>query len=487
MSNSYYKFQMRKIYFLFVMALSSVTYAQPIPEMVGRSDLKRIGWNKIDNEGFHPCENKEEFQVIFKSPKSDKKEEDMPLTFSSDVDKNPEVITETTSNEYVYYINLPVKDKKYGSYKNRTLTVDCRGFKQLVFKKFNLKNHEIVEYQIYDPNQKGNVPFYRNQAQGDSLLNKFNYDEAHNAYSRCKMFPEYKEEKNKRIIDRQIEKIDSIRSWQKLGDTYRTTSRYKKAIDVYQKILDEMPSDRVAERYLSDCLNNFDMYCSEYMAQAEMYYAEKDFKKAKERYMDIVNMECQNAETARTRARLCDDKINAKLNHNHILLWEIGLKDKQGDAPNTMLPLGITIGNCKPKRGGGYWSVRSHMDATKMINPFNRKKEHGLLTEANMSFGGTGHFVAPGGMKPGLWYHIGVGYTGCGVDLDKTSDEDKYTWKHAISPEVGLIFKWTYFAMKYTFQYRGWINGDKVTLQNPANMEMKLSSIRHYVSIGVAW
>ena len=41
--------------------------------------------------------------------------------------------------------------------------------------------------------------------------------------------------------------------------------------------------------------------------------------------------------------------------------------------------------------------------------------------------------------------------------------------------------------MKYTFQYRGWIQGGKVELKNPAGTEVKLSTVRHYISVGVAW
>lgn len=439
--------------------------------------LKKFEVREIENNGIHSCENREEFQAVFRCSNS------IDLSFTSDVDDNIEMSRNETENDHIYYLNFPAKAK---TYKNRVLTIEAKGFEKVNLTKFNFPNHKTVEYYLYNPYDIDNNPFYRYHAQGDSLLNKFNYTEAHTAYSRCKMFPEYKEEKNKRIIDRQIEKIDSICSWQKQGDALMDASRYKLAMEVYEKILDVMPSDRVVERNLSDCIRKFEMCCSEYMKQADMYYADKDFKKAKERYTDIINMGCTNAEMASTKIRSCDDKISSKLNHNKILLWEIGLKDAK-DIPHKMLLMGLTIGNCKPKRGGGYWSIRSHMDATKLISSTNRKKEHGLTAEANMSVGGTGHIYAPGGKKPGLWYHIGAGYTGCGVDLDETSDKDRYKWKHAVSPEVGLIFKWTYFAMKYTFQYRGWISGSEVALQTPADTELKLSPIRHYLSIGVAW
>lgn len=442
--------------------------------------LKEFEVFKIKNNETHSCEDREEFQAIFRCSKK------INLHFSSDSDKDGDVqpSCESTANENIYRINFPAHSKKY---KNRVLTIEAAGFSKVRLPRFNFGNHETVEYSLRNPYDKEDNPFYRSQAQGDSLMGKFNYDEAHNAYSRCKMFPEYKEESNKHVIDKQLEKIDSIQSWRQMGDKYMENMRYKDAARMFKKIYDEIPDDPVSHTKWNESMTKFDSYCSEYMSQAESHFKNHEYKKAKEFYQNIINMQCGNAQTAREQIRLCDAKINARMNHNHFILWEFGLKDNQADYPNMALPLGITIGNCRPRRGGGYWSVRTHMDAFKMINTLNREKEHGLKSEANMSVGGTGHIYAPGGMKPGLWYHIGLGYTGCGIDLDETSDKDRYKWKHAVSPEAGLIFKWTYFALKYTFQYRGWIQGDKVEMMNPADTEVKLSSMRHYISVGVAW
>ena len=404
----------------------------------GQKSLNTFIVNQRETNEVHSSENREEFKAIFRCAGTHE------LTFKSNKDNldEPEkknyisVAHEQGENENIYTIIFP---SKKSDYKNRKLSINSKGFNEVMLEKFNYDNHKVVD--VYLDDGIVNNLFYINQAKGDSIMTVFDYQGARIFYSNCKLFPEYKEVENKRSIDRKIERIDSLLSWKDMGDRYLLNRRYKDAKQMYNKIIDEVPNDRVAMSKWEETNSKFQNDCEQYWNMAENFYSNKEYKRAKETYQVIVDMQCDNNLAAENQIKLCEDKIAAKSNHNRFFLWEFGLKDKNGDYPHTKLPLGITLGNCKPRRGGGYWTVRTNMDAFKMINKLNREKEHGLVTEANMSVGGTGHIFAPGGNKPGVWYHIGVGYTGNGIDLNTTSDEDSYTWKHAASPEVGLIFK----------------------------------------------
>ena len=278
---------------------------------------------------------------------------------------------------------------------------------------------------------------------------------------------------------------------------------YVTAGNYYSKILALNAYDNYASNRNTLCVQNYSEECTTYFTKAEFYYSEKEFDKAEELYQKIVDKDCVNKSLALVRLNTIRSNQRAKKDHARVFSYEYR-KD---------VPIGFSYGKYNMHKAGGFFQMDFNkyvFDAIRSDCRYGQEK----FPELNMSFGWTVKIANP------VWIHFGPGFTGKmyfgkylekkypkvgygqadiqyvnvkemggeelvaqASQLDEAPEEYKDAWTKAnfafaVSPVIGLTIKYSYFAIRGTYQYRWSIEKD---------LQDFIGSSRFSVGVGIAF
>ena len=398
--------------------------------------------------------------------------ESIPLTFSSSMDKKADPFRkELQGTDSVYYLAFPTGKR----YRGRLLTVCSRGYNSVEIS-LELQPKQLLTFQISDPNALVDAGCYReHRNKGILEIKSSNYEEARNQFLLARECSDCNKEEN----EKNITLVDSLLFFRQEAEEAFKLLDYVTAGEFYSKILSLNAYDTYASNRNTLCVTNISEECATLFSQAEFYYNEKEYDRAKELYEKVIAKECRNMPFAVQRLNTIKSNLRVKKNHSRVFTYE-NRKD---------VPIGFSIGKYNIHKVGGFFQMDFNstvFDAARSDCKYGDES----FPELNMSFGWTAKIVNP------LWIHVGPGFTfkmyygsylnkkypktGYGkdewdiLDKNKMGDEDvlrtandlenvpeqyKDGWTHAnlayaLSPVIGLTVKYSYFAIRLTYQYR---------------------------------
>lgn len=418
----------------------------------------KLELSEIENAGnVYACEDRNEMKAIFYCDSS------MVLTFKSGYDDIISLNEVLEGERKSYELVFPT-DGKGTSYDGRLLEIYCDGFDVFNMFEFNFPKSTLKEYKVTNRYVKAKNPYFKSVYSGDDLFANSLYEEAKHQYLISKEYPEY--ETYKESIDSKIQAIDSILVWRERGEKLFSESKYLEAYRYYTAIMKLNPGDKSVYMKTMECSSRYRSDCDIYFSMAEDLYYNKERKSALEYYKKVVEMGCPNATAANEKILLINGELNALKNHERFLVYEW----------NPDINIGLSVGRCRMRKAGGYFSARVNPD---IFNFPKSKKDPQKYGEANVSLGFTAKIVKP------VWIFAGLGYTGGGSFVEYKdeyydNDEIQYRldWYSSVSPEAGIIVKFWYVSLKYTFQYRYTFNDKSKSV---------LGNNMHFIGAGICW
>lgn len=376
----------------------------------------------------------------------------IPLTFSSSMDKSAAPFrTEIHGSDSVYFIMFPCGR----DYRGRVLTIMAPGFKELDIP-IELQPKQLLTFRITNPDALVGVGCYlEHRNKGLDEIKHMNYDVARSIFLEGASCSDADVEENLA----NIALCDSLTENRQKGDEafklldYRTASKY------YEKVMSMNAYDNYASNRRTLCIQNYQQECAVTFKQAEYYYNEKEYDKAKTLYQKVVEQECQNMSLATDRINSISSLQTAKTNHARVLTYEYR-KD---------VPIGLSYGKYNMHKVGGFFQIDFN---SKIFDAIRSECIYGdeKFPEMNISCGWTIKIASP------VWVYFGPGATGkmyygtyqekiyptvgygedSLLDPDKTSEKDmkKANLAFAVSPVIGICAKYSYFALRITYQYR---------------------------------
>ncbi len=456
---------MKKVTFiLFILSMCATSFAQ-----------KQLSVEDISNPtDIYPCEDRYEMKAVFICDST------MRLSFVSNYELEDEkdilsFYETVTGNERHYELVFPTEIPG-SSCDGRELTMYCDGFDKYVFPGFNGPAKTVKSYKVTNPYTKMTNPFYKSIDSASEFFNLANYKEALSQYNIAREAPEYINKESNIDIDAKIAEIDSIIKWREEADKALANRDYFNARDLYTKVFIANANDKYASDKLIEVNTQFNNVCLFNMNQGALFSSEDKYEEAQKYYQTVIDMNCDPAQRALASSQLKSIRstVEAKKSKSHFFNYEF----------NKFTPIGFSVGKCNMKGVGGYFSLRTNAD---FFTALKIEPDVELDPEMNISFGWTRKIIPP------VWIFFGPGYTARAnwewknEDLnyenateEEKFDKDNYKFQlnNAISPEIGIIVKYWYLNLKYTFQYRFGLS----TAQEKA-----IGNMRHYISIGACW
>ena len=394
---------------------------------------------------------------------------DIPLSFTSTMDKSAEPFNTTIEGtDSVYYIEFPTGSR----YRGRIITITAPGYFPVEFP-LELSPKEIVSIRVSDPNSTVDAGCYRtHRNKGMDELKNANYSEARNQFMVAFECSDADVEENQRNVNL----VDSLIALRQEADRAYDMLDYVNAGNLYSKVNGLNPYDTYANERMSECVNKFSSECTVTFKQAENYFIEKEYDKARELYQRIIDKNCFQSVMAADRVTSIDRFLTAKKSHANVIAYE-WIKGA---------PLGITTGRFNDHKGGGYFHFNI---APKIFDATRNNCEIGDTPEALVGFGWTIRIAGP------VWINFGPGfgtklyfgeykddkYPGKDgkpvsvADLEESKDDKlKINAAFSINPELGLTFKYQFIAARVTYQYRFSLKKELEDLMG-----------KHYVMLGI--
>jgi tetratricopeptide (TPR) repeat protein len=378
----------------------------------------------------------------------------IPLSFTSTMDKNVEpYMGDLQGTDSLYYIVFPTGKK----YRGRELTISAPGYYSYTVA-LELEPKQLVSYQIVDPNSTVDAGCYRgHRNKGILEMKNANYDEARNQFELARECSDVNKEEN----EKNIQIIDTIMHYRRLANKSYELLDYRKSIEYYSKIVELNSYDSFASGRRDECVINFTQDCQATYDRAEYFFNNKEYDKAKELYTKVMDQKCQNYNLAVTRINEIDSRQTARKNHNTVITYEFA----SGDSP-----IGLHIGGYKMRKTGGFFEIDFN---GKIFDSARGSCTYGDSPEINTSFGFTHKIANP------VWFFIGPGFTfkpyygefEDGINpvkdvpypdnnkkgLEQKNGEYDLTKTNvafAVSPTIGVVVKYSYFALRLGYQYR---------------------------------
>lgn len=402
----------------------------------------------------------------------------IPLSFSSTMDKTAIPFkTELQGSDSIYYISFPTGNR----YRGRVLIISAEGYiSQEV--SLALEPKQLVTFKVSDPNALVDAGCYReHRNKGMAEMKNMNYDEARIQFVVARECTDVDEEEN----EKNIALIDTLLALRQSADDAYKNLDYLNAMNSYMKITKLNPYDTYAADQYGKSSINFSSDCELYFKKAESYYLEKDFDMAKELYQRVIEKGCDNSQLAEMRLHTINSIAIAKRDHARVFSYE-WRKDS---------PIGFHYGKYNLHKVGGFFQMDFN---TSVFSAIRSDCYYGdeKFPELNLAFGWTVKIVDP------IWIHVGPGFTGKmyygeylskqyprkgygetelldpkKMGFDKNPDltqEDvknrddsnllkswqKENFAFAVSPVIGITAKYSYFALRLTYQYRWSIKSD---------------------------
>lgn len=387
----------------------------------------------------------------------------IPLTFSSTMDRTVEPFsTEIQGTDSVYYIEFPTGSR----YRGRVITVIAPGYNPLDIP-VELQAKQMRTFKIYDPNSMVDAGCYRgHRNMGVKEIQNANYEEALNQFNVAKQCSDCDHEEN----NANIAKVDSLIKLRSDADILYRMLDYSAAAEIYNNIVQINSYDAYAVQRFKECNERYESECAVTFKQAEAYFDNRLFEKARALYQRVVENGCPEAKTSTERLNSITNFLTAKEEHASVLTYEW-----MNDAP-----IGIHYGRYNQTKAGIYLhlNVNSKSFSAIQSNSGNAIPDH---PEVNFGVGWTKHIVKS--EKVPVWITFGPGVTMKGfygkyATIDKNShpDEHGYPNKEAevedidledgqkfnaavsVNPEIGVCVKYSYFALRVGYSYRFALN-----------------------------
>ena len=402
----------------------------------------------------------------------------IPLKFASSMDKSAEPFrTELQGSDSVYYIAFPTGSR----YRGRQLTISSPSYDP-VYLELDLQPKQLLSFKVSDPNALVDAGCYRtHRNKGVNEIKNSNYDEARNQFVVARECSDCDKKEN----ETNIALVDSLIMFRKKGDAAFELLDYVTAGDYYSKIIALNAYDNYASNRNTLCAQNYMEECTTFFTKAEFYYTEKEYDKAKDLYQKVVDKDCRNMSLAVERLNSINSLQRAKKDHARVFTYEY-LKDA---------PLGFSYGKYNMHKAGGFFQMdfnKNVFDAMRQDCRYGQEE----FPELNLAFGWTVKIANP------VWIHFGPGFTGkmyYGTYADKKYPKKGYgpeDWQYldtkemgdesilgqagqlkeapekyedawtkanyalAISPVLGITAKYSFFALRLTYQYRWSVEKD---------------------------
>lgn len=393
----------------------------------------------------------------------------IPLSFESTMDKSAEPYnTEIEGSDKVYYIEFPTGQR----YRGRVLTITSPGYVTSVISLDDLKPKQVLTFQAIDPNSTVDAGCYRgHRNKGMEELKNMNYQEARNQFDVARACSDCDSVEN----EANIALVDTIMYYRDKGEERYKLLDYSTASDYFNKVMELNPYDNFATNRYNSCLTKFYNECDMNYKQADFYFNEKQYDKARELYQIAVKNNCPTMVQAQAQINRIDQLTLQKKNHSRVFTYEY-TKDT---------PIGFSYGKYNMHKVGGFFGMSLNGKVFDMMRSNCKIPD---APEVNVNFGWTVKIVNP------VWIYFGPGvtakayYGNYSVDDDVddvypdkkgypndpdgvlkvkdesdkkakkiqeyTKDDEKANLAWAISPVVGICAKYSYFALRLTYQYR---------------------------------
>jgi tetratricopeptide (TPR) repeat protein len=362
----------------------------------------------------------------------------IPLAFASELDPDiNSIVTQRVAGANIIYsfvlptiyIDEGVADETV--YNNRIVEISCYSkFPVAVELPLALKQKETRRYIV-----KAQECYSKIYQEAFDLFQKGSYTEAGKKYMEAKQCFDMPPDEN---IAQKIAIIDSIVLLRKIANESFDLLDYNNALHAYNKIITYNQDDIFAFRRISECITRINQMCSKYFSNAEIYYNDHNYVDAKSLYEKIIENKCDGFYYKTALDRLAEiDDIKQR---STVLAYQW--------AEET--PIGFSIGGYKDRKTSGYFTLRTNTYLFEALRSSNNKAKR---PEINVSFGWT---FRPVKVKYTPWLFLGPGYTGVGeyIYAEGKTDNPESKFYHAISPEIGMLYKIGPVALRYTFQYR---------------------------------
>ena len=384
---------------------------------------------------------------------------DIPLKFTSTMDKSVDLFsTEIQGTDSVYFIELPAGSR----YRGRVITVIAPGYNPLDIP-VDLEPKQLRTFRIYDPNSMVDAGCYRgHRNRGVHEIQNANYEEALNQFRVAMQCSDCDNAEN----NANIAKVDSLIKLRSDADILYRMLDYSAAAEIYNTIVQINSYDAYAVQKFKECNEKYSSECAVTFKQAEAYFDNRLYEKARTLYQRVVENGCPEAKTSTERLNSIGNYLTAKEEHASVVTYE------WMDGA----PIGIHYGRYNQTKGGIYLhlNVNSKAFSALQSNSGNAIPDH---PEVNFGVGWTKHIVKS--EKVPVWVTFGPGVTMKGfygrydtIDKNSHPDEHGYPTKEAIvddideeegqkfnagvsiNPEIGICVKYSYFAARVGYSYR---------------------------------
>ena len=425
MINGKYKKYMKRVIFIMgaLLCLYTAGYAQRVLDYRDRTEALSVFSDK-DPEVINTGGAQAGITVFCTSTLS--------LSFESNVDRTVDVYNkEERGGLTYYYIRFTVGRYRGTNYAGRVLEALAPGFLPLKIK-IDLQPSESKSFEIFDPNATVGVGcFYENFNAATELFRKSIYAEAKERFKLSKECTDYQESSNVAYI---LEAIDSILVLRTRGDYFFNLPDYNEAYNAYQKVIGYNSSDEYAVARRNEAQQKINELCTNYFHEAESYFHQSKYAEAQALYEKMLTLSCSNNREANLRLLETRNYIFDRTQRPKVVLYEI--------AENT--PIGLSYGRYTQVNFLTYVSLRFN---PAIFDAIRKKDKIDAKPEVDLSFGWNRMVIKEVG------FFAGLGYTGVG-QWDYTDEDPQLMFYHAVSPEVGVLFKLGPVALRYTFQYR---------------------------------
>lgn len=381
----------------------------------------------------------------------------IPLSFSSSMDKVVNVyMSDLQGTDSLYYLVFPTGKK----YRGRELTITAPGYQSYIVS-LELEPKQLVSYQIIDPNSMVDAGCYRgHRNKGIQEIKTANYEEARNQFILARECSDVNKDEN----EKNIQLVDTIVYYRQKANNCFDLVDYREASIYYTKVLELNSYDIFASVRRDECIIKFTENCQALYERAEHFFNIKDYDKAKEFYQRIIDEKCQSYRNAVSRINEIEKYQLARKDHNRVISYEFDL--------NGNCPFGFQIGTYKMRKVGGFFELNF---SGKMIDAIRDACSYGDKPEVNISFGFTRKLANP------VWIYFGPGFTSKfyygefdegeypnnkspypndnkdGLKVNSSSEKydlNRTNFALAVSPTIGIVVKYSYFALRLGYQYR---------------------------------
>lgn len=378
----------------------------------------------------------------------------IPLEFETQCDKVEDLRLSSSDDgsttTYTMYLNV---DPSVREYSTRVLTVSSPSYDDVYYSMAFLKSGQWCTLSVSDPNATIDTGCYNehhNKAMQE--IKNMNYAEARRQFTMAGTCAEANSQEN----EYNIAIVDSLMLYRIQADNALKLLDYRTASEFYEKMIGLNAYDSYAMEQNSRCITNFKSECDVLFNRAEWLYNERDYSKAKEIYQQVIDRKCAYESQATSRLQNIESNARSRKNHSHVITYE-WRKD---------VPFGIHTGKYNMHKAGGFFQLdfnKAIFDAMRGECSYAPESEHPEFPEFNIAFGWTIKVKNP------VWIHVGPGFTGkfyYGEYEDdnfpydeknqpkQDQDPKHFNFGYAISPVVGLTFKYSYFALRVSYQYR---------------------------------